>query len=357
MAIDTFGPEQLTDADRGYCGSRFSEVRKAIFANPYQNRWRTNGTPPLPVGKVTLWSVLAGALPGTGPYWFGRAVTRAIDSHADLRFGVGGLGYRRLLHPNGVCLTGIWEISEPTDYTGYFRQGSKALVVARYSTCCTETRRGGTRSLALVGKLFPTTDPDHPEPLRTASFITQQDIGGDTTRYINDAVLLNAPNTTATRRGIHVPVLLVEGLLFMLGDREPAVRQLYPIAELGKPEREPTKAPNYMKLTVAPEQPKIEGDRLDFRDEVMGQIYTEGQAGPQGTLVFDVEVCDESVRSGTALFLRRTFAGWKRIGRITFSDAVISYNGDHVIHFNHPTWRADRNDPSTAVRVGGRKVN
>jgi hypothetical protein len=27
-----------------------------------------------------------------------------------------------------------------------------------------------------------------------------------------------------------------------------------------------------------------------------------------------------------------------------------------VIHFNHPTWRGDRNDPSTATRVNERKV-
>jgi len=27
-----------------------------------------------------------------------------------------------------------------------------------------------------------------------------------------------------------------------------------------------------------------------------------------------------------------------------------------VIHFNHPTWRNDRNDPSTATRVNERKV-
>ena len=46
----------------------------------------------------------------------------------------------------------------------------------------------------------------------------------------------------------------------------------------------------------------------------------------------------------------------RRSGEITFDRAVVSYNGDFVIHFNHPTWRGDRNDPSTATRVDGRKV-
>jgi len=39
-----------------------------------------------------------------------------------------------------------------------------------------------------------------------------------------------------------------------------------------------------------------------------------------------------------------------------FDRAVVSYNGDFVIHFNHPTWRDDPNDPSTATRVKERKV-
>ena len=70
-------------------------------------------------------------------------------------------------HPNGVCLTGTWRILERSEYTGYFTHGTVALIVARYSTCCTETRRGHTRSLSLAGKLFPTVDVNHAEPLRT----------------------------------------------------------------------------------------------------------------------------------------------------------------------------------------------
>jgi len=39
-----------------------------------------------------------------------------------------------------------------------------------------------------------------------------------------------------------------------------------------------------------------------------------------------------------------------------FDNAVASHNGDFVIHFSHPTWRNDRNDPTTATRVNGQKV-
>jgi len=53
---------------------------------------------------------------------------------------------------------------------------------------------------------------------------------------------------------------------------------------------------------------------------------------------------------------RRTFKNWRRVGSLAFDNAVVSHNGDAVIHFSHPSWREDRNDPATATRVEGRKV-
>ena len=291
-----------------------------------------------------------------GRTYSSKPAKRTVDSSADLRWGIDGRGFRRILHPNGVCLTGEWRITETTEYSGYFAKDSKALLVARYSTCCAETRRGYNRSLAMVGKLFPTTDPAHAAPLRTANFITQQDIGGARTDFINDAELRNAPDTTVSRRGGGVPILLVTGAVFAKADRQPSVRQLYPIAELGKPPNQATRAPAFMRLIVVPNQPRIEGDLLDFRDEIMAQIFDKGDPAPKRTLTFLIEVTDEGVTTGTQLRQRRTFQNWRRIGTLTFDDAVVSYNGDRVIHFNHPTWRENRNDPSTATRIEGRKV-
>jgi hypothetical protein len=356
MEPQYFGTEEITDEDRGYRGSRFCEVRDAIWANPYPGSLSRNGQAELPVYRVTLLSVLRGILSPGKHYFFRQATERAVDSHADLRWGADGKGFRRLLHPNGVCLTGLWEITEETSYSGYFRRGSQALVVARYSTCCTETRRGHTRSLAMVGKLFPTTDPNHEQALQTASFITQQDIAGENTDYINDAELRNAPDVHAWRRGGGVPILLVTGAVFQSVDRQPSHRQLYEIAELGKAQTEPTRTPEFMRLLVAPEQPRIEGAGLDFREEIMAQIFDPGDPTPKHTLTFHIEVTDEGSTRGPAFWQRRTFSNWRRIGRLTFDNAVASYNGDSVIHFHHPSWRANRNDSSTATRVNGRKV-
>jgi hypothetical protein len=100
------------------------------------------------------------------------------------------------------------------------------------------------RSLALVGKLFPTVDPEHAAPLRTANFITQEDIGGASTTFANDAELRNAPDVTVSRRGAGAPLLLVVAATFARVDQQPSIRQVYPIAELGKPAGQPTRAPN-----------------------------------------------------------------------------------------------------------------
>ena len=126
METTDFGIEEVTEEDRAYRGSPFSEVYDALFANPYQKVWGGPGEPPLPVYDVTLAGAVHGALPGGAPYYFRQAVARAVDSRADLRWGPDRKGFRRIIHPNGICLTGLWEISAQTPYSGYFRAGSRA---------------------------------------------------------------------------------------------------------------------------------------------------------------------------------------------------------------------------------------
>ena len=350
------GSEQFTDEDRRYSGSRFQDVVNALFANPYQQVWGRPGEPPLPDEHVSIRTVFGGLLARHRDHRFLRASERAVDSGADLRWGPDGKGFKRLLHPNGICLIGRWQITEATPYSGYFAGGSTALVVARYSSGASGNRRGDIRSLALVGKLFPTTDPNHETPLRTANFITQEDIGGARTASINDAQLRNAPDVTVFRRGPAGTLLIKVASVFRRVDQEPTIRQLYPIAELGKPAGDPTRAPAFMQLLVAPGQPVIAGDDLDYRDEVMAHLFDRGDPAPKRTLTFTINVTDDGKTTGSPFRVRRSFRNWQQIGTMVFDNAVMSYNGDAVIHFTHPTWRQDRNDPSTATRSHETKV-
>lgn len=337
-------------AGRAGPGSRFAELRDALFANAYYRTWGGRGEPPLPVYDVTLRRCLGGLLSGLKSWRFLQASRRAVSSRADLRWGEDGRGFRRLLHPNGVCLFGVWEIDDElrdSPYTGYFREGSRGLVLGRYSVCCTETRRGRYRSLSIVGKLFPTADPDHAEPLRPASFITQEDFGGSRSRTIDEVELRNAPDTSPWRRGKGLPVLLLTGLAFQLANPQFRIRQLYEIAELGKDRDEPTRTPAFIRLLADPD-PMVSADPdLDFRDEILGRIYDPGDPAPKRSLTFHIEVSDVGERRGR-LVQRWHMRDWKRIGRIVFHEAVASYNGDFVLHYPHPPWRDDRNDPLTA---------
>jgi hypothetical protein len=350
------GDQAVERDDLIYEGSTFREVRDALCAAPrYYDVWPGPGSWPLPDYPLTLGTLLRRCLRPRA-YPFGQAAQRTVDSRADLRWGPDRKGVRRLLHPNGVCLTGTWEITEATDYTGYFRLGSKGLVIARYSVggC---PRRGRPRSLALVGKIYPTTDPESPNRVCPAGFITQEDFGGSGVEYINDAELRNAPDTHAWRRGLAVfAMLTVTGLVFDMTDTNPTFRQLYEIAELGKPAAERTRAPEFLRLLVDADQPRIVGDGLDFRDEILGQIYDGGDQTPRRRLVFHIETSDTGLTRGPAFFQRRVVSDWKRVGRLVFNEAVASYNGDFVVHFHHPGWRTDRNDPSSAVRQAGKRV-
>src|SRR5262245_6516009 len=208
------GHQEMTDEDRGYRGSRYSEVRDALYANPYR-KGRFGEVPgPFPMFRSTIHNAWSGALPGGKPDQLKQASARAVDSRADLRWGPDRKGYRRILAPNGICMLGTWEITEDNPYSGYFKRGSKGLTIGRYSSDGNETRRGQRRSLSLAFKIYPTMDPNHSQPLIPASVISQEDLGGMRTRYINDAELRNEPNITAIRRGIYILILLRAGTHF-----------------------------------------------------------------------------------------------------------------------------------------------
>src|SRR6185503_11572692 len=111
------------------------------------------------------------------------------------------------------------------------------------------------------------------------------------------------------------------------------------------------RAPEFMQLTVDPRQPVVPGEELDFRDEVMAQIYDAGDPAPKRKLVFRIETSDTGVTKGSQLIKEyREITGWRHVGSITFNEAVASFNGDHVLHFNHPRWRGPET-PAPALAI------
>jgi hypothetical protein len=346
------GDQRPQQADFQYNGTAFNEVRDAVMNDPYYgSTWGEASDKALPVYKTTFEGVARGMLSLTKRFLFLDAAQRTLVSHADLRWGTDGKGVERLIHPNGICLAGIWKINDdaPTNYTGYFAKGKEGLCITRYSTGL-KVNRGQMRTLSMVGKLYPTTNRN--EKQRTASFITQEDLGAAYSEGIHDALLRNAPNITITKRFPDLGTLFLFAFTFNRADTRNSERQLYEIAELTKAGEPPITQPNcprFMQLVINKElSPKISGadDTADFRDEILAQIYDRGVAGTKRKLVFDIEVSNDGEVKG---LINKGIQGanWIKIGTLTCEEAAASHNGDFVIHFHHPKWRLDRNKPGS----------
>ncbi len=150
---------------------------------------------------------------------------------------------------------------EQNPYSGFFKQGSVGLVIARFSAGGTPLTRASIRSIGVAAKLYPTTDEHHAAPLKPAN---------------------------------------------------------------------------------------------------LAHIFDKGDPEAKRVLKFDIAVSNKGSRQGFSLLpkgMLRQFEDWQTIGALIFANGVASsYNGDFVLHFAHPTWRKQRNDPATAVRKNGKKV-
>jgi len=254
--------------------------------------------------------------------------------------GSGRKGYQRLLHANAICLTGVWEITAETARTpATSRTGAAVCAIARYSTCCTETRRGNTRSLSMVGRVYPTTDPEHAERPADGQL---HHAAGHRRRLQQKRSMRQSCATPRTRPSSAAASAsrrcLASGAAFNRAETKPTIRQVYQIGgKIGPPSRPAdARAGVSCNLSVVPEQPSIPGEALDFRDEIMAQIYDRGDPQPKRTLTFRIETSDEGVTLGNPFKERREFKNWRPIGTLTFNAAVASYNGDHVFHIHHP---------------------
>ncbi len=336
--------------------SRYEEIHMALFdpgvSRPYYKVWGGPGEAALPIYKTTFASVTEGFFAfGGKQFAIERAARRTLKSRGDLRWGSDRNGFRRLVHPMGVCLAGTWKIdaSPPnTTYTGYFAPGKEGRVLARYSVGGNHAEGGHHRSLGLVGKVFPLAVGREGDTPR-AHFITQEDLGGAFTNSVREAVLTNSPPVTLLNRGSGLFAFIPVTVGLFRADTQPVERQLYEIAELEKPEGVRTRCPRFMRLTIAGQKTDVGDERIDFRNEILGMIYDPGDSQPRRKLVFTIEVSDAGRRT---LFQRVVGPQWTRIGSLTFDEAAASYNGDFVVHFHHPVWRRDRNDPGSVQRRG-----
>jgi hypothetical protein len=236
--------------------------------------------------------------------------------------------FEKLVHPNGICLKGSWNITEPSPYTGAFRQGTKNMIIVRASTALTNTKSNQNRAFGIAGKIFPTSDEFHEAPVKTANFFTIENLGGTRKKHFLDSVNTNDiiqinPSFTAFMKSLEGLVVARDFPLAEGSNLQTAlIRELYPISELGLQAGENPVTPIWMKIEAAEGMPRI--DEEDFRDELKLENYPEG-------LRFSISVASEGRRFGDK--------AWQKIGFIDVEETVVSDSCDHRLHFAHPRAR------------------
>ena len=340
-------PEDIVK-QRAYRGSIYKELKAAVWETPYTE---------LPTYKLDKGRINSGE--------FEKNSARTIDTHFDLM----ETDQVKIVHPNGVCVTGRWSISQENQanrYSGYFSNGSQGLILARFSSegdlvsiPDNEKQISGHISgkkyisYGLVGKLFPTNDPSDTKLYKPAHFVVQTDIGGQTSSDLSEVEMMNAPDVTAVRRGLvdggfiggGVRILARTGKAFDTVDESNSIRQTYEVAELGKLVQTPTNTPKYLNLTASPRHRK-QLAKGDFRIAIKDYIEKRGE------ISFDILVANQGRKDTKTTLIQKTIVAepWVKIGELRFEDAVTSRVCDAQLHFHHPAWRQNRNDPDSRVR-------
>ena len=229
--------------------------------------------------------------------------------------------FTKLAHPNGICFKGTWEIDTDNIYSGYFKNKSKALIIARASTAMSNTKTGKTRAFGFAGKLFPTTKPDKINYENSANFFLIDDLGGTKASSYSQVELINEPAVSITPEVIkHMFYILKVSRTFSKVDSHPTIRQLYEISYLGEGNSTNIITPKWMMIQAQDSQRKAD----DFRDELK---ITDGEV-----LEFSINVASQIIDGKK---------DWNKIGKIELDTSVVSNSCDRRLHFHHPKWRDD----------------
>ena len=241
---------------------------------------------------------------------------RTLEVHTDIL-----APFDKLAHPNGICLKGFWNIHTKNPYSGYFKQDSKALIIVRASSALSNTHSGEIRSFGFAGKLFPSLNPQKINKENTANFFLIDDLGGSDAPHYTDVTLTNEPSVTTTSALLkNVLYGLKIASAFAKSDKNPGIRQLYEISELGEKKSTHIITPKWMKIEAKDGQTV---DASDFRDEL--------NIKPNNKLVFIISVASKENKQSKK--------EWQNIGTITLDASVTSASCDHRLHFHHPKWR------------------
>ncbi len=266
-----------------YDGSTFNYVKEVGFSEPYAQLPYHQG-----LGLTTI-------------IQFFNDSARNLFDKRDIR-----PKFDKLIHANGICYTGVWNITEDSPYTGYFSKGSQGLVFARLSVAGANIKRGDRRAFGLAGKVFPTMNPD--EKVKPGNFVTVDYLTGIKAPHITDTEMSNFPSV-----GVDLGANFVNRIVFRLMDRRPGYRQLFTISTLGVSADSPVVTPDLIMFKVNEGTVKVNAE--DFRDELRLENYPDRQ------IVYTINVKNFDQEH------------WRQLGTIEFNDYALCAGCDKRTHF------------------------
>ena len=242
---------------------------------------------------------------------------RTLNDHRDIIEP-----FEKLVHPNGICFKGIWEVDTQNVYSGYFKKDSKALIIVRASSAMSNTKSGEIRSFGFAGKVFPTVELEKINSENSANFFLIDNLGGTDSKNYKDVELTNEPPVSMNFEVIkHLLYALKVSNIFSSADKNPSIRQLYEISNLGEDDSKDIITPKWMKIQAQNTQNIQTKEAQDFRDEL--------KINKNEKLVFDVFIASEVIDNNKQ---------WDRVGTVTLDKSVVSTSCDHRLHFHHPKW-------------------
>lgn len=295
--------------------SSFAQVQAVLF-EPAQTAGSSIEQQEVAVyaaGRLPQYPVSASNMLVGGVNLLRRDAVRTLRERADVYPRL-----EKLVHANGICFSGRWQIDRATPYTGYFQQGAQALWIGRASVSLSETKRGQPRGFAMAGKIFPTLNPNQVVP--TANFFLADVLSGTQRARFLQTAMTNQPKIGF--RWAAIPLMFQVGRAFAGVDQQAGYRPVENIAALTAQGIAPegVRAPKFLMLRPAASNPL--NDAVDFRDELS---LSKAQAS---AWQWEIWVSDQASQPSDE--------GWQNIGSITADRSVVSYGCDRQLHFAHP---------------------
>jgi hypothetical protein len=282
-----------------FAASTFNEVKDIVFKNVYENEQ-------LPQYEVSTKNFVVNGLNRL----LDRA-TRTLNETNDYYPKID-----KLVHANGICFSGVWTITKNNPYSGLFKRGSQALIIARASAATSSTRSDESRSLGFAGKIFPTMDPN--QSVETANFFVIDNLMGKMTEHYLETTMTNKPELGFKLGSIGFALKVFN--IFKDLDKDPGYRPVYPIAEAGLLANERVSTPKFFMIKA--DSRVLKNEESDFRDEL-----SINKNHPNG-VVFNILVNDTTSDLNSN--------EWNKIGQISLNESIVSYGCDKQLHFHHP---------------------